>query len=521
METFYGQICKLYELELYEDVILLSELSDARTLSPPSLATFFAICADSYYQVGNYAKSQEAFYHAISCVKSLSSPLPDQKYREEELKFRLHKCLLKQNKREEAISVLGSISEVNMPVKVKASLARLYAVSGKPDKRSSATQATRNSLIYYKKVVGECPEAVDALSVLLRNGISLTSSLKWGPTVHIWLAAQKAVGENNGTKAISLLSTVAGNNHRIITEMGRLHHLIGERQKALLQLQKAHSLDCSSCLSMDLLAFILAQDQKVKELEDLAASLMESHESFEAWIAYAFLAKCQRKSDAALYFAEKASQFSEHLMNPMVVLVKSFVLIEKGRFDEAVQLLRDALMFSPDNFDLHEALVHAYLLQDKMQEALLSSCNCRHQFGEDNARALYLYATVTSRDESTIKDAQEILEQAISTSPDLLDAVFLLVDLYDRTQNYEKAVALLRKQTETIVNSRLHRILGDFLSKTNRPIDACRQYTLAVDGDANASKAMNALESTPGMSTSECIAPAICPGAPRKRPVHR
>lgn len=29
---------------------------------------------------------------------------------------------------------------------------------------------------------------------------------------------------------------------------------------------------------------------------------------------------------------------------------------------------------------------------------------------------------------------------------------------------------------KTTVNSRLHRLLGDFLSKTNRPVDACYQY---------------------------------------------
>lgn len=49
----------------------------------------------------------------------------------------------------------------------------------------------------------------------------------------------------------------------------------------------------------------MLQDDKLKELESLAATLMDSHESPEAWVAYAFLAKCQRKSDKALYFAQK------------------------------------------------------------------------------------------------------------------------------------------------------------------------------------------------------------------------
>ncbi|VDK25630.1 unnamed protein product [Anisakis simplex] len=110
----------------------------------------------------------------------------------------------------------------------------------------------------------------------------------------------------------------------------------------------------------------------------------------------------------------------------------------------------------------------------------MAASNCRHQLGKDNARALYLCAMVFAKDETTIKDAQKLLEKAISISPHLLDAVFLLVELYDRTQNYEKAITLLKKQAETTVNSRLHRLLGDFLSKTNRPLDAHHQYRLRL-----------------------------------------
>lgn len=43
-----------------------------------------------------------------------------QKFNEAELKFRLHRCLLKQGKREEAMGVLGSIPEEEMTPKVSA-----------------------------------------------------------------------------------------------------------------------------------------------------------------------------------------------------------------------------------------------------------------------------------------------------------------------------------------------------------------------------------------------------------------
>ncbi|KHN73620.1 Anaphase-promoting complex subunit 7, partial [Toxocara canis] len=519
MQFVYDSVCKLYALELYEDVSALLELSSAELagLSQIQTANIASIAADSYFQCDNFTKSQEAFYRAITITKMLLKPPKELKFNEAELKYRLHRCLLKQGKREEAMGVLGSIAEEDMTPKVKSALARLYSVIDAREQKSSGVQTAANAIAYHRKVVEECPEAIDSLSFVVRSGVQSEDVTRWPGTAKEWLCAQEAIAAQNISKAIAILSVVANNNLKILIELGRLHYAMGERQKAAVQLQRAHNLDAGCSYSMDILAYILAQDDKLKELENLAATLMDSHESPEAWVAYAFLAKCQRKSDKALYFAQKACFMCESQVQPMAMLLKASVLMDKRKFDEAIQHVRDALVFSPNNFDLYETLVQAYLMQNKLQEARLAACNCRHQLGKDNARALYLCATVSAKDDATVKDAQKLLEKAISLSPHLLDAVFLLVELYDRTQNYEKAITLLKKQAETTVNSRLHRLLGDFLSKTNRPLDACHQYRLAVDGDPSAAKAMVALEGMPGMNTPDGLASVICPSAPRRR----
>lgn len=53
----------------------------------------------------------------------------------------------------------------------------------------------------------------------------------------------------------------------------------------------------------------LCQEQKYKELENLAGSLMDVHESPQAWIAYALLAKCHKRHDQAFYFIHKVRLF--------------------------------------------------------------------------------------------------------------------------------------------------------------------------------------------------------------------
>ncbi|VDN03502.1 unnamed protein product [Thelazia callipaeda] len=520
MSSFYADIIKLFDFELYWDVIALYELSySGQLLNSVEEANVVSMVAESYYQLDNFNKSQEIFYRAITLTKTLTrSQIRDVKFTEAELKFRLHRCLLKQDKREEAMGVLGSIAENEMTPKAISALARLHHVPSNDYTCRDKVKTVGNAMIYHKKVVDLCPEAIDSLSCIVRYGWKERVNIcHQNPIVQIWLKAQAAIAEQRHYEAIALLSSLPPVNLKIITELGRLHYTVGENQKAALYLRRVHHLDPSTSYSMDILAFILAQERNYKDLENLAGTLMDAQESPEAWVAYAFLAKCQKKYDKALHFAQKACQLSKWHIHPMAVLLKAHILMDRKKFDEAVANLRDALVIHPANYALYEALVQAFILQDKTQEARIVACTCRHILGQENARTLYLCATLAAKEEATVKDAQKLLEKAIAISPHQLDAVFLLVTLYDKTQNYDKAIALLKKQAETTVNSRLHHLLGDFLSKTNRPVDACHRYRLAVDGDASSAQAMDALEGMLGMSTPESSSSVACPGAPRRR----
>lgn len=55
----------------------------------------------------------------------------------------------------------------------------------------------------------------------------------------------------------------------------------------------------------------------------------------------------------------------------MAILLRAHILMDKKKFDEAIAELRDALVVHPANYALYEALVHAFLLQEKNQEVLI------------------------------------------------------------------------------------------------------------------------------------------------------
>lgn len=134
-----------------------------------------------------------------------------------------------------------------------------------------------------------------------------------------------------------------------------------------------------------------------------------------------------------------------------------------------------ASTFRSFRFELYEGLVSCHLEQHKSKEARMAANYCIKQIGQ-NARTITLYASVLSRDQATLAEAQKILEKAVNAAPYLLKAVYLLVDIYDKQGNYGRAVDLLRRQTSTHVKHRLHRLLGDFLSKADRPAEAMDSY---------------------------------------------
>lgn len=68
MQFVYDSICKLYALELYEDVTALLELSSSElaSLSQIQAANVNSIAADSYFQCDNFTKSQEVSHRFSS-----------------------------------------------------------------------------------------------------------------------------------------------------------------------------------------------------------------------------------------------------------------------------------------------------------------------------------------------------------------------------------------------------------------------------------------------------------------------
>lgn len=142
---------KLHKEELYSNVVhlgnLLLTVIERKTnfLTPHQHYQTAVYYADALYHVGQFKKAGQIYMKALTFLKNRiippQPPTPSGKNRssassansqqnettpENEVKFRLHLCLVKQSKLKEAVGVLDSIPSNARSPKVKAALGELH-----------------------------------------------------------------------------------------------------------------------------------------------------------------------------------------------------------------------------------------------------------------------------------------------------------------------------------------------------------------------------------------------------------
>ncbi|XGW28921.1 hypothetical protein V3C99_008600 [Haemonchus contortus] len=536
----FDHIQSLYEHELYEDLVFLHEMiPNWDSLSAKNEALMAVYVADAYFELEKYSLSLLSYFRALQLYPEVSRSIHNKHFSDTEVRFRYHKCLVKEKKYEEALAVLAKIPGHQYIPKVRYAMAKLLA--GKDHKGANM------SILYLQDVFANCNSAFGCLATVLRAGAPIAANMdidaiaeglegSGAANLTTWLEAQKLLGAGQTEQALKIMSLLGTNNPKILTEMGLVYNSLGMRHEARSELAKAHSLDSEQHYAMDTLALLFAQNTPpmVKELESLATQLMNSDENtVEAWIAFGHCARCQGKLKTALYFAYKACNKTTLGDKPKseAMILKALVLLDLEKFDDAMRHLSAAIKRDLKNIDLYELQIVTYLQRDKIREARAAVAICMQNL-PNSPRARVLKAQVLLATPSGKEEAQTILEEVVFAHPYLLEAVWLLISQYDSTHNYQKGTEVLKKLTENSMvpfhsMGRLHHQLGEFLSKTGMPAAAYHHTNLALTKQCKeAADQMTQLEPslsfhTPPMPTTPTCAPSECPGAPRIRGRHR
>ncbi|KAH9513955.1 Anaphase promoting complex subunit 7 [Bulinus truncatus] len=515
----FDHIRELYQAELYEDLkqlvcIFLSVIdgnagSDiGEILSFPQKYQSLIYYGDALYQLGEYKKAESIFMRCLQLRKALNkskikSVSSTELTSEVDLKYKIYQCLQKMKQNAEALNILESISTKKRTARVNLALAKLYLHDGKD----------RSAMTCYKELIREHPLALDALTSLLSlgmRGVDLMSyimnsipqsSCEW---LNSWIKGQARMASKEYNSAITTFKSMEPkhglkDNVLILSYLGEACFHGGHYTQAMAQFRRVHLLDPLYLKNMDIYAYLLSKEKKTTELHSLAQSLMSVSEyAVEPWVAmgYSSLAlhspnSNKSKTIRAIYCAQKA--YSLDNLSVQALVLKGTALLDMKKGPQAMQHFQEAVRMAPNRFEAYQGLIDCYVSNRKFKEALAWAMRAYKTIGT-NARTITLVASVLAKDPSTVVKAKQYLNKAMTFDPNLLDPVYLMVDLLIQEHDYTKAIELLRKMLENHSTTKLHQQLADCLQNIDQRQEALDQYSISLSLDPNNFRAREGCE---------------------------
>ncbi|KAJ8042906.1 Anaphase-promoting complex subunit 7 [Holothuria leucospilota] len=515
------QIKLLHQEELFSNLVVVGSLMKSVCshnpdfLNPAEKYQLFVYYADALYDQEEYRKAESVYEEAIQIKKAFQKTKdktqdPRQKILQQswnteglpseiDVRYKIHKCLVKLKNYREAITTLEAIPAKLRKPKVNMALAKLYEQFGKERPATTA----------YKEVLRQCPLGLHAAIGLFSLGVkgtevaSLTISsfpnagqLEW---LNFWLKGHAYSASKEYAKAVSTFKsletgTVLRDNINVLCCLAENYFLLGDYTNAGLVYQRIHCVDPLNTTGMDFYAFILHKEKKSMELQSLASKLMSvTDRKPEPWIAmgYHALISGPRKACRTVYFANKAHELCFGQIEAL--LLKGRALLQMGRTLEATLHFREAVRHAPHRFEAHQGLVDCYIKANRIREAMTTFSNSYNVLGS-SPRTLTALASVFMKDRLTLDKAKSSLEKALAEDDTYLEAVYLLVNVLTEQDNINGAIELLRKHVEQQSSSQLHQMLADLLAKTKDLLGASHHYNIAISLDPSNTKAVQGLQ---------------------------
>ncbi|XP_052265985.1 anaphase-promoting complex subunit 7-like isoform X1 [Dreissena polymorpha] len=509
--NYFDYLKQLHDLELYHDLkqlasILMTICDSQSETEVPSISQKYQCLVyhgNALFHLGEYTKAEETYKRALLLRKAINNvkgktPVPsiasNELTSDVEVKFKIYLCLMQSKQYKEAMSVLEGISTRQRTAKVNLALADLYVRSG----------MDRSAITSYKEVLRECPLALEAINGLLSLGQKgadvhalVISSLPQGISkewLSQWIRGHSLVTSNDYVNAVKTFrldtNDCLKDNEYMITSIARALFLDGHYKQSLVAFQKAHAIDPLHLTHMDIYSYLLYKEKKGLELQRLANQLMSATVNApEPWVAMGYLSLYTKKNVRSVYYAQKAMTIDS--LNIEALLMKATAFLELKQINEATNHFHAAIKRAPLRFEAYVGLTECYT--GRVREAIALAGRALKTMGP-NSRTLWLYGAMIAKDPLALAKAKPYLEKAMKLDPTHLNPVYVMADILKQEKQYDKGVELLRGYLVNQSTSKLHLLLGDFLTVAGDQQEALDQYNKALGIDPTNELARQGIE---------------------------
>ncbi|CAI5447415.1 unnamed protein product [Caenorhabditis angaria] len=511
-ETVWEHLRNLMSRELHEEVILMYEVTnlcdaDSHFNLPTTFEdteTFFEI-GRAYFLTHRYALCDHIYKTMIETFPMPKFPeeqTTESDFCEHTVKYARHECLMKMKKLYDAYACLTTIENPTVPLKLKAAyLSVVNASAKKPRERKTVYKwkpvKFDENQFRSNNPSKNCNSSLGAASQFVRNQKSEVPrdfcekfAQKFAGNserhnVEMWLKAQQAAGKRDFSRAILYLKRMTHANSRVQSEMGKFYFKLGRKDQARRVLQAVFERNVRWVEGMDLLAFLLWEDENKfgNQLEHLSRNLLDLWpDRAETFIAAGYMTinldwyTAYEHSARALGAAEVATE-----QNARAILLRAQCLIKMKRANDAMRQLQEGVSRDKNNVELFRELCLLMLEHDDHREAKNQVTNLVLNNPNDlNAKILKVHVFIsansrTRETHNTNTDIIGMMEEILQEYPHSVGDVIELLDEYYKsnlTEPCKNLMELIEKHKKRILHDKMrlyHNLQAEYNLRCQKP----------------------------------------------------
>lgn len=511
MEVPKDQIATLMEHGLYNSAqmlgcFLVSSPAANAEINPHLKAESLVLLGDSLYREREFRRAIHMYKQALQLCKMISktnapstrSSLSSTRssspnlfnisgINENEVKFKIASSYFALGENGTALSEMDNIPSKSRNLPMNLLMGKLYRFS----------RQNRSAISCFKECLRHCPYVMEAIVALAELGVAAKDIISLIPQtpnrsgrapfdhfdssrwLHRYVEAQCCVALNDYRGGLELFTDLVQrfpNNLHLLLEVAKVEAIIGKNDEAILNFEKARSIDPYVVTYMDEYAMLLKTKSDFSKLNKLVHDLLIADSTRpEVFVALSVL--WERKDErGSLSYVEKSIRIDERHIPGYIM--KGNLLLSMKRAEAAVVAFRAAQELRPD-IRSYQGLVHSYLALSKIKEALYASREAMKAMPQ-SAKALKLVGDVHASNPGGREKAKKFYESALRLEPGYLGAALALAELHVNEGRNGDAVSLLERYLKDWADDSLHVKLAQVFAATNMLQESLSHYQAAL-----------------------------------------
>ncbi|KAM1304441.1 hypothetical protein ACFX1Q_022817 [Malus domestica] len=511
MEVPKDQIATLMEHGLYNSAqmlgcFLVSSPAASAEINPHLKAESLVLLGDSLYREREFRRAIHTYKQALQLCKMISktnapatrSSLSSTRssspnlfnisgINENEVKFKIASSYFALGENGTALSEMDNIPSKSRNLPMNLLMGKLYRFS----------KQNRSAVSCFKECLRHCPYVMEAIVALAELGVAAKDIISLIPQtpnrsgrapfdhfdssrwLHRYVEAQCCIALNDYRGGLELFTDLLQrfpNNLHLLLEVAKVEAIIGKNDEAILNFEKARSIDPYVVTYMDEYAMLLKTKSDFSKLNKLVHDLLIADSTRpEVFVALSVL--WERKDErGSLSYVEKSIRIDERHIPGYIM--KGNLLLSMKRAEAAVVAFRAAQELRPD-IRSYQGLVHSYLALSKIKEALYASREAMKAMPQ-SAKALKLVGDVHASNPGGREKAKKFYESALRLEPGYLGAALALAELHVNEGRNGDAVSLLERYLKDWADDSLHVKLAQVFAATNMLQESLSHYQAAL-----------------------------------------